>query len=169
MTDASTGGALPLVSCACVGCTWSLHLRDVPEDRGDDNTGDVNDAFRQDAEHPCDQKLRQHILGVHRAAITQLIQPIFESGNLSFSQQIWDIYKEALSVRERMTIPIAGPSVDRRVFQSTRYVFNAQRIRSLICFCCAQIKLDTGRIRRDIEFRSGTWLFARPPGGRRTE
>ena len=167
MTDASTGGALPLVSCACVGCTWSLHLRDMPEDRGDDNTGAVDHAFRQDAEHPCDQKLRQHILGVHRAAITQLIQPIFASG--SFSQHIWDIYKEALSVKERMTTPIAGPSVDRRVFQYTSYVYNDHRIRSLICFSCAQIKLDTGRIRSDIEFCSGTWLFALPPGERRKE
>ena len=26
VTDASTGGALPLVNCACVGCTWSLHM-----------------------------------------------------------------------------------------------------------------------------------------------
>ena len=167
MTDANTGGALPLVNCACIGCTWSLHLRDMPEDRGDDNTPAVEQTFRHHEEHPCDQLLRKHILEVHSSEITNLIQPIFE--NSSFALHIWDIYKEALGVRERMTTPIAGPSVDRRVFQYTSYVYNDHRIRSLICLSCAQIKLDTGRIRSDIEFRSGTWLFALPPGVRRKE
>lgn len=50
MTDANTGGALPLVNCACVGCTWSMHLRDMPEDRGDENTSAVEQTFRHDEE-----------------------------------------------------------------------------------------------------------------------
>lgn len=109
--------------------------------------------------------LRKHILAVHSAEIIKLTKPIFESSSLAL--HIWDIYKQALGVRERMTTPIAGPSVDRRVFQYTSYVYNDHRIRSLICFSCAQIKLDTGRIRSDIQFCSGTWLFALPPGERR--
>ena len=141
---------------------WSLRLRDMPEDRGDDNTPAVEQTFRHDEEHPCDQLLRKHVLEAHHSEIGNLVQPIFENRN--WALHIWDIYKEALGVKERLTTPIAGPSVDRRVFQYTSYVYNNHRIRSLICFACAQIKLDTGRIRSDIAFCSGAWFFALPPG-----
>ena len=76
----------------------------------------------------------------------------------------WGLYKAALSIKERQQIPIVGPSVDRRAFEHTSHVYNDDRIRSLICFACAQVKLDTGRIRSAIEFRSGTWFFSLPKG-----
>lgn len=38
-------------------------------------------------------------------------------------------------------------------------MFKDKQIRSLICFCCAQVKPDTGGCRSQIGFRSGRWLF----------
>ena len=72
---------------------------------------------------------------------------------------VWDVYKGALSAQGSRCFPIAGFSVERRVFEYTAHVYNDERIRSLICFACAQIKVDTGRIRSAIDFRSGRWLF----------
>ena len=77
---------------------------------------------------------------------------------------MWDLYKAALSTQERRGIPIVGASVERRVFEYTTHVYNDERIRSLICFACAQVKVDTGGIRSDIGFRSGRWLFSLPKG-----
>ncbi len=74
------------------------------------------------------------------------------------------LYKAALSAQERCSIPVAGASVDRRAFEYTGHVYNDECIRSLVCFACAQVKVDTGRIRSAIEFRSGRWLFSLPRG-----
>ena len=76
----------------------------------------------------------------------------------------WDLYKAALSAQERNSVPVAGPSIDRRVCEYTADVYNADCIRILICFACAQVKLDIGRIRSAIEFYSGRYLFSLPPG-----
>ena len=50
------------------------------------------------------------------------------------------------------------------MFEYTAHVYNDERIRSLICFACAHIKVDTGRMRSAIEFVSGRWLFSLPRG-----
>ena len=35
--DVTSGLSLPVVSCACHGCTWALNLRDMPKDIDDHN------------------------------------------------------------------------------------------------------------------------------------
>ena len=50
------------------------------------------------------------------------------------------------------------------MFEYTTHVFNDSCVRSLICLTCAQVKVDTGRIRSEIQFVSGRWLFELPPG-----
>ena len=160
LLDASSGGELPIVTCACRGCTWGLWLHNMPTDCGDDNTPSTEASFRHDAEHPADAQLRKHVLEVHGKKLMDIALQVMPDGEIA--DKLWDFYKAGLSIQERNTTPIAGISVDRRCFQHTSYVYSNHRIRSLVCFCCAQIKLDTGRIRSDIEFRSGAWLFNLP-------
>ena len=59
---------------------------------------------------------------------------------------------------------MTGPSVDRRTFERTAHAYNDERVRALVCFACARVKVDTGRIRSAIAFRTGKWLFSLPPG-----
>ena len=117
---------------------------------------------RHDPEHPADQMLRKHVLDTHNVQMLEIAENMLPDYDLP--PLLWAFYKGALSVQERCTIPIAGPSVGRRTFQATSYVYSNARIRSLICFTCNQIKLDTGRIRSEIEFRSGSWFFSLPIG-----
>ena len=42
-------------------------------------------------------------------------------------------------------------------------MYNDERIRALICFACARVRIDTGRGRRsDIELHHGRWLMTLP-------
>ena len=115
-----------------------------------------------DCEHPWDQQLRGHVSRVHRDALAGAVALFLGSGHPPC--MTWDVYKAALSVQERRSIPLVGPSTERRAFEYTARVYNDDTIRSLICFACAQIKVDTGRLRSAIDFRSGIWLFTLPPG-----
>ena len=151
-TDASRGGKLPVVSCAFQGCIWcggrTLKARD-------------EQACRDDPEHPWDQELREHILTQHADAITTRLSDLVTS--LNIEDLYWDLYKEAIAVKERSNVPIVGPSVDRRATDHLVQMFNDQKIKSLICFACAQIKVDTGVCRSEIEYVSAKWLLNVPP------
>ena len=57
-----------------------------------------------------------------------------------------------------------GLSIDRRAFEYTLQRYNDDNIRSLICFACARIQLDTGGPRSHIRFYHGGWLFNLPKG-----
>ena len=46
----------------------------------------------------------------------------------------WDLYKEAIAVKERQIVPVVGPSVDRRAFDRLAHVYNDKVICQLICF-----------------------------------
>ena len=149
--DVESGGLLPVVSCAFQNCPWSCEGR-VSDER----------AFRSDCEHPWDQLLRAHVLASHGQLIRTLATDAVGHGQACADS--WDLYKAACSVRARDTIPIVGASTERRVFEYTAHVFNDQRIKSLMCFACPQIKVDMGGIRSDIEFRNARWLFTLPKG-----
>ena len=150
-TEVESGGRLPVVSCAFRGCTWSSS-----------GTDSDDCVYRQDCEHPWDQLLRAHVLASHGKCLNDVAASVGPHGHLRVGP--WDLYKAACSVRARNTIPIVGASTERRVFEYTAHVFNDHRIKSLMCFACAQIKVDTGSIRSDIEFRNGRWLFSLPKG-----
>ena len=72
------------------------------------------------------------------------------------------MYKQAIAVVERRGVPTVGPSVDRGATEHLVQRYNDRRIRSLVCFCCAQVKADTGGCRSEIEFKSGRWLLSMP-------
>ena len=144
-TDVSEAGRLPPVSCAFSGCAWT-------------GGGTVTEcARRDDSEHPWDQELREHVLKEHNNHFLELDTNGFEDDEIQARR--WDLYKEAVAVVERNGIPVVGPSVDRRANEHLVQVYNNKTIRSLICFCCAQVKPDTGRIRSAIEFYSAKWLL----------
>ena len=151
MTDADSGGRLPPVSCGFQCCTFTVSGRKS-----------CRSMYEDDGEHPWDQELRTHVLEVHgadiRRAMLGKVTPYFTR----FPE--WDVYKEALSVKERGTIPIIGPSVDRRACEYTSHVYNDDCVQALICFACARVKVCTGRLGSDILVKSGEWLFSLPPG-----
>ena len=150
LTDAACGGRLPPVSCAFRGCSWS------------GGGWSSLSSYEDDCEHPWDQQLRGHIAARHTEHIAPIVIPLL--GGARAQELQWDLYKGALSFQERRQMPCVGPSVDRRVFEYTSHVYNDQCIRSLICFACAQVHVDTGQLRSAIKFVSGTWFFGLPPG-----
>ena len=151
LKDAQSGGWLPPATCAFRRCTWCVGAK--PSSKS---------AYEEDPEHPWDQELRAHVASAHSPAIQNLVGDILGSERAKECE--WDIYKEACSVQERRSVPVSGPSVERRTCERTVHVYNDERIRALICFACARVKVDTGRVRSDIRFRIGEWLFSLPPG-----
>ena len=144
-----TGGQLAPVSCAFVNCNW----------HGGKSFSEK--ALREDPEHPWDQQLRQHVWSMHANVIESMGDSVFKKA--ATVSQIWDVYKLALSVKEQNGIPIAGPSVDRRVFQYISQIYNDTRVRALMCLCCPLTKVDTGRCRSHIKFYSVGWLLQAGP------
>jgi len=136
---------LPIVSCAFRGCTYR-------EECGGGNTESLN----QWADSPCDRRLREHVLNKHGRLIQDVAQVAEE--------WIWDVYKQALAVQERQTVPAVGAAIDRRAFEHTLQRYNDDSIRALICFACARVCLDTGGPRSHIEFKEGGWFLALPVG-----
>ena len=111
---------------------------------------------RRACESPWDRHLRDHVLTEHRRQILDIAGPQ--------EKHPWDVYKQALAVRERQTLPAVGAAVDRRAFDQTLQVYTDDRVRALMCFGCARICLDTGGPRSHIEYKRGGWLLALPTG-----
>ena len=100
--------------------------------------------------------LRDHVLEQHGPHICQ----VADVGD----SWIWDVYKEALAVQERQTVPAVGAAIDRRAFEATMERYNDHSIQALICFSCARVCLDTGGPRSHIEFVKGGWILGLPAG-----
>ena len=66
--------------------------------------------------------------------------------------QTWDVYCHAISQKEQETVPVVGPSIDRRSLALVRDVYNDDSIYSLVCFTCAQIKTHVPGNNSDIEY-----------------
>ncbi|MDA8609317.1 hypothetical protein N9L19_00220 [bacterium] len=91
---------------------------------------------RDPAGYVADRVLKAHSLRVHKEEIQNiaLVEEYF----------VWDVYTAALAVQERRSVPVVGAAVDRRSSQSTLEVYKDDRIKALICFCCAQVCLNSG-------------------------
>ena len=158
LTEVEVDGELPITHCACRGCTWHLYMADLPRDCGEWNSRATEELFRNSAEHPCEELLRRHVVEQHAAAFQSSCSEIVD-----VRSHTWDLYKAGIAYLERQTIPVAGPLIDRRLFQRLAHVYNNHRVRSLICMVCAQIKLDTGGSNSEIEYMPGTWFFTLSP------
>lgn len=136
---------LPPVSCAFKGCDWN----------GAWSENISNDTTKA-SESPYDRQLRDHVLNTHIHQIKDALN--FQHGDL------WDVYKQAISVKERENVPVVGPAIDRRSIDHTLCAYNDRNIKYLICFACARIRVTTPGARPQIEYVSGDWLLALPPG-----
>ena len=136
---------LPLVSCAFHGCPWRAELGQA-----------IPDHEQRASESPWDLFLRDHVLQVHGAHIQHVTDVS--------ADEIWDVYKQALAVKERETIPAVGAAIDRRAFECTVQRYNDHSTKALVCFSCARICLDTGGARSSIELLEGGWLLTLPAG-----
>ena len=67
-------------------------------------------------------------------------------------------YCEAISEIECGSVPLLGPSVDRRSFQHVAEVYNDESVQCLVCFVCACKKTTMCATNQDIEYRSGSWF-----------
>ena len=111
------------------------------------------------SESPWEQCLRDHVLQQHGVHIQQVADVT--------EKWIWDVYKQALAVKEREGIPAVGAAIDRRAFENTLQCYNDESIKALICFSCARVCLQSGGPRSHIEFVRGGWFLALPAGSMR--
>ena len=143
-----SGERLDVVSCAFAGCSHRI---------GADRTPARSSTV--DSEHPMDRLLRKHILDVHGSDIHSVSRSVLSEEELQQVggyRALWDIYKQALAIQERLRYPDVGVSVDRRAFEYTTHVYRNDYIRSLVCFTCARVCLDTGGVRSAIEYHTGS-------------
>ena len=150
-TEVESGGRLPPVTCAFRNCTW--HCNREKWDR--------KAVWEKYQEHPCDHALREHVLAAHDEELRARVESRVVAARAK--EFLYDVYLEALAVKERQGIPAHGPSIERRTFEYTEIAYNDKRTRSLICGLCARTSVDTGRLRSDISFVHGGWLFKLPP------
>ena len=147
-----SGERLDVVSCAVHECAWGCRTC-------------LHDTAYAD-QHPYDLELRKHVLDQHGEAL-RLVSSAWmtnsEVQRMGEAQFLWDLYKQALAVQERKGFPTVGVSVDRRAFEYTNLVYNDARVRSLMCFTCACIRLDTGAVRSEIRYRPASFLLSNMP------
>ena len=154
-TTVRTGARLPPVCCGFKQCSWSLDDALTEESstcaRCTKDGEPVTRPFaRELGEHPWDKKLQDHVQASHSNVIVALVKSKVGESAPSHDR-VWDVYKEAIAVKEREGFPSVGSSVDRRSFEYTMEVYNDKSIRSLICCVCACVRVDTGGIRSQIE------------------
>jgi hypothetical protein len=147
--DTNSGKRLPPVSCAFKNCLW--YGGDTPVTRSMREV--AIDKASGVYEHPWDFELRAHVLSNHGCEMEDILSRYSVA-----AYKAWDVYKEALGICERRSVPIAGVSIDRRALEYTLQLYNDEMVRSLICGICARIRLDTGHVHSDIQFVTGAWL-----------
>ena len=81
-------------------------------------------------EHPWDCMLKEHVRQAHGPTIsTSFIKhfgnsPVMENGD----DRLWNVYKEAIAIRERDAFPIIGTPIDRRAFEYLMEVYNDAKV-----------------------------------------
>ena len=141
----AAGAARPASACLRARVTLPADLADQPNWQEMINSADrlprICCAFRtcdgfekadedeaaQDekkAEPFWDRVLKAHILRKHKNEIQNIA--------LVEEEYVWDVYKEALAVQERRSVPAVGAAVDRRAFEATLGRYNDDNIQALI-------------------------------------
>ena len=105
----------------------------------------------------------RHVVHAHTGEFSKHLSAL-KLAPVRLNQNMFDIYSEALSVKERQGFPMYGASLDRRLFEYVQQIYSDIAISALICFCCARIRMDWGRLNSDIQYMTGAWLFKLPRG-----
>ena len=82
----------------------------------------------------------EHIRSAHGQEIDELCDLTTETAKT----QRRDYYEAAIAEVERGSVPLVGPSIDRRTFAHTVEVYNSKSVETLVCICCAQKKVCLG-------------------------
>ena len=132
--EVQSGISFPIAHCAVRGCPWTLD-KDMP--------GSI-DSVEIDIE--------RHIRDNHAAEL--------QLENAGADTMAY--YCAAIAERERENMPLIGPSIDRRVFKWLQHAANSERVQSLICFICCQVKTEVACFRdtSDIRYHDGS-IFER--------
>ena len=71
--------------------------------------------------------------------------PLYGWENLKseYDDPVFDYYIAAIQHQERKKMPDVSDAVDRRAL--TEAIASTQHVRALVCFVCAQVKVDTGK------------------------
>ena len=96
------------VSCALKGCTWLCEWSESV-------SNDAMDA----SDSAYDRLLLDHVFQNHRDQIKAALE--WHDGD------VWDVYKQAIAVREREKVPTVGPAIDRRSVNHTLVAYNDER------------------------------------------
>lgn len=104
--DLSSVVRLPSIHCCMCGCGWKH-----------DGCNIVVDHLETKEDHPWDALLRSHVETEHCVDISNIVATIFSETPADL--RVWDVYKQAIAVRERETFPEVGLAVDRRCFDYT--------------------------------------------------
>ena len=73
-------------------------------------------------------------------------------------KQLLAWYTAAIREVERQDVPSIGASIDRRTFQHLSTVYNEDKVKSLICFVCGQIKTVTHDRNTEIRWQKTEFL-----------
>ena len=147
--DVGSGAWIPPVSCAVKGCSWCGGLEPVTRERAE--------AEECRGLHAWDAELKVHVFQSHGGVLTQLL----DAAQLRSDDPdlIWHTYNAACAAKEREDVPVTGQSVDRRSMEYLQQVYNDDMVRSLMCFCCPRVRLDTCHVNGEIKFVDFLWLL----------
>ena len=101
----SSCSRLAAVCCAIDGCQWRCGAPGMT----------LSSADRKEA-HPWDAMLRLPVEEAHADAVCNIAKTIFEE--MPSERRVWDVYKEAIAIREREKFPQVGLS-EFRVYLSS--------------------------------------------------
>ena len=107
--------------------------------------------------HAWDAELKVHVLQSHGDDLTQLLDAAQLRGD--DPDLIWHTYNAACAAKEREDVLVTGQSVDRRSMEYLQQVYNDDMVRSLMCFCCPRVRLDTCHVNGEIKFVDFVWLL----------
>ncbi len=164
--DVRSGVKLPAAHCAFVGadgrqCDWVGQC-------SDDIVEHVVNVHRQEVLRIADEVDETALVNgrpwnknFHGADKTMLKSVVYSLQNPCFRRLIMSYYEEAIATKERQGVPTIGPSIDRRTAGHLREVYQSAKVRSLICFVCAQIHPETPLPGSSIQMRQ---VFIDPAG-----
>ena len=87
--------------------------------------------------------LRKHFKSRHKEGLLGFV-PLYkwEPVNSPYDDPVFDYYIAAIQHQERKKMPDVSTAIDRRAL--TEATASTQHVRALVCFVCAQVKVDTG-------------------------
>ena len=115
----NSGDRLPPVCCSFQNCTWTS------------DSIDSSGVYAEDyVEHPWDCMLKEHVRQEHGSTICTLVHKHFGTSLVmeNGTDRTWNVYKEAIAIRERDGFPIVGTSIDRRAFEYLMEVYNDAKV-----------------------------------------